>query len=144
MTQHSIKDAIASTRDLRERGRLPLLDVLRPWMAITGLGFKDALHLTHDDLVEGLVRVHARLGDSLDIFDEDQLQEAACRCLGSVTVYAEMITDGELAVRHGQNIEWDGGKWVYISDPKMRMRETASSYREALRAVREQLGVQEE
>jgi hypothetical protein len=139
--KHNIKDAIASIRDLREDANIPLIDLMRPWMTITGLGFQDAVHLTHQDLVAGLVRVHARLGDSLDIFDEDQLQEAACRCLKRVTVYGEMITDGELAVRHGQNIEWDGSTWVFISDPKLRMRETTMSYREALKAVQDRLGV---
>jgi hypothetical protein len=136
-----IKNSIASIRDLHENTNIPLINLMRPWMAITGLSFKDALHLTHLDLVEGLVRVHARLGDSLDIFDEDQLQEAACRCLKKITVYGEMITDGEFAVHRGQDIEWGGSSWVFISDPKLRMRETSMSYREALKAVQERLGV---
>jgi len=136
----TIKDAINSIKDLETKTNAPLIDVLRPWMTITGLGFKDALHLVHQDLVEGLMRVHEKLGESLDIFDEDQLQEAACRCLGRVTVYGDMITDGDIAIRHGQNIEWDGTMWLYISDPKMRQRGTTKSYTQALATVREIVG----
>jgi hypothetical protein len=136
----TIKEAIASIKDLEEKTNAPLIDVLRPWMTITGLGFKDALHLVHQDLIKGLMRVHDKLGESLDIFDEDQLQEAACRCLGRVTVYGEMITDGDIAIRHGQNIEWDGATWVYIADAKMRQRGTSKSYPVALAAVREIVG----
>lgn len=136
----TIKDAIASLKTLDHETNAPIIDVLRPWMVITGLGFKDALHLVQQDVIEGLMRVHNKLGESLDIFDDDQLQEAACRCLGRVTVYGEMITDGETAIRHGQNIEWDGSTWVYIADAKMRQRGTSTSYPEALKAVREIVG----
>jgi hypothetical protein len=136
----TVKDAIASIANIGHDTNSPLIDILRPWMTITGLGFKDALHLVHHDLIEGLMRVHNKLGESLDIFDEDQLQEAACRCLGRVTVYGEMITDGDIAIRHGQNIEWDGTTWVFISDPKMRMRGTSKSYPEALATVQKIVG----
>ena len=134
------KEAIASLKNLDLDTRVPLIDMLRPWMLITGLGFKDALHLVHHDLVEGLMRVYQKLGESIDIFDNDQLQEAACRCLGRVTIFGEMITDGETAIRHGQNIEWDGSTWNYIADAKMRQRGTTKSYPEALKAVREIVG----
>jgi len=137
----TIKDAIASLRDLDQDTNAPLIDVLRPWMLVTGLGFKDALHLVHKDLIEGLMRVYKKLGDSIDIFDEDQLQEAACRCLGRVTVYGEMITDGDGdGIRHGQNIEWDGNTWNYIADAKMRLRGASKSYPEALKTVQEIVG----
>lgn len=136
----TIKEAIASLKSLDHETNAPIIDVLRPWMVITGLGFKDALHLVQQDVIEGLMRVHNKLGESLDIFDDDQLQEAACRCLGRVTVYGEMITDGETAIRHGQNIEWDGSTWVYIADAKMRQRGTSKTYPEALKAVREIVG----
>ena len=136
----TVKESIASLKNLDPDTNAPLIDVLRPWMVITGLGFKDALHLVHKDLVEGLMRVFKKLGDSLDIFDEDQLQEAACRCLGRVTVYGEMIIDGDTGIRHGQNIEWDGSTWNYITDAKMRQRGTSKSYPEALKTVREIVG----
>ena len=136
----TVKESIASLKNLDPDTNAPLIDVLRPWMVITGLGFKDALHLVHKDLVEGLMRVFKKLGDSLDIFDEDQLQEAACRCLGRVTVYGEMIIDGDTGIRHGPNIEWDGSTWNYITDAKMRQRGTSKSYPEALKTVREIVG----
>ena len=140
MPQITLKEAIAEIGNLRESPNVPIIDVLRPWMAITGLTFKDALHLTHNDAIEGLLRVHTKLAEVLDVLDEDQIQEAACRCLKTVTVYGEMITDGTVAVRHGQNIAWDGSTWHYTADPKMRQRGSTKSYSEALAAVREAMG----
>jgi hypothetical protein len=140
MPQITLKAAILEIAKLQENANVPIIDVLRPWMAITGLTFKDALHLTHQDAVEGLLRVHAKLAEVLDVLDEDQIQEAACRCLKDVTVYGEMITDGEVAVRQGQNISWDGSSWNYVVDPKMRQRGSSKSYATALGAVRELLG----
>jgi len=140
MSQITLKEAIQEVSKIKEGANLPIIDILRPWMAITGLTFKDALHLTHKDAVEGLMRVHTKLSEVLDVLDEDQIQEAACRCLKTVTVYGEMITDGTVAVRHGQNIAWDGTTWHYTADPKMRQRGTTKSYAEALGAVREMMG----
>jgi len=140
MSQITLKDAIVEIGNLREDTNVPIIDVLRPWMAITGLTFKDALHLTHYDAIQGLMRVYTKLGEVLDVLDEDQIQEAACRCLKTVTVYGEMITDGTVAVRHGQNIAWDGSTWHYTADPKMRQRGTTKSYTDALAAVREAMG----
>jgi len=140
MSQITLKEAIVEIGNLTENTNLPIIDILRPWMAITGLTFKDALHLTHNDAVEGLLRVHTKLAEVLDVLDEDQIQEAACRCLKTVTIYGEMITDGTVAVRHGQNIVWDGSDWHFTADPKMRQRGSSKSYREALTAVRELMG----
>jgi len=140
MPQITMKDAIREIKTLSEDTNVPIIDVLRPWMVITGLTFKDALHLTHHDAIEGLMRVYAKLAEVLDVLDDDQVQEAACRCLKRITVYGEMITDGTVAVRHGQNVEWDGASWLYTADPKLRQRGSTKSYREALAAVREIVG----
>jgi len=140
MSQTTLKDAILEIRKLEDDTNVPIIDILRPWMAITGLTFKDALHLTPADAINGLIAVHKKLGEVLDVLDEDQLQEAACRCLKTVTVYGELITDGDVAVRHGQNIQWDGNTWVFITDPKMRQRGSSKSYSEALKIVREFIG----
>lgn len=140
MPQITLKQAIQEIGDLREDTNVPIIDVLRPWMAITGLTFKDALHLTHHDTIKGLMRVHSKLAEVLDVLDEDQLQEMACRCLKTITVYGEMITDGTVAVRHGQNIAWDGATWHYTTDPKMRQRGSTKVYAEALAAVRDAMG----
>lgn len=139
MTNMTTREAIAGLRHLHENVNVPIIELLRPWMIITGLDFKDAIHLTADDLVKQLLRVHAKLGDSLDLLDEDQLQEAACRCLKKITVYADPVDDGEVAVRHGQDVDWDGTSWVYITDPKLRMRESSKHYSEAIAAVRARL-----
>ena len=140
MPQITLKQAIVEIGNLRENTNVPIIDILRPWMAITGLTFKDALHLTHRDALDGLMRVYGKLGDVIDVLDEDQIQEAACRCLKTVTVYGEMITDGTVAVRHGQNIAWDGTTWHYTADPKMRQRGSTKVYAEALAAVRGAMG----
>lgn len=136
---YTVQQAISSIKHLQENTNVPLIDLLRPWMVITGLDFKDAIHLTHMQLTNGLCRIYNRLGDSLDIFDGDQLQEAACRCLQTVTVYGEPLQEEDTAVAVGQTIQWDGSRWIFISDPKMRLRESAPSYKEALEQVKKQI-----
>lgn len=140
MTDTPLKDTIAGLRWLSENINVPLIQLLRPWMVITGLEFQDGVHLTADQLVNSLLRVYGKLGDSLDLLDEDQLQEAACRCLKKITVYGEMI-DSSVAAQQKQDVEWDGSTWVFIADPKMRLRETSKSYVQALGAVKERLGI---
>lgn len=140
MSQEMIRHAIQSIARLQQATNPPLIEVLRPWMVITGLTFKDALHVSYEDLQRGLDAVHEKLSGVLDVLDEDQLQEAACRSLKTVTVYGEMMTDGDVAVRHGQNIDWDGSSWNYVTDPKLRQRGASKSYAEALAAVREIVG----
>jgi hypothetical protein len=137
MTQNSIKEAVGSLVSLRED--LPLIDLMRPWLVITGLEFTDAVHLTCSELVAGLEKVRDRLGDSIDLLDEDQLQEAACRCIKKVTVYGDPMIDGDFAVRSGRTIEWDGSRWIYVSDPKLRLTESSQHYAAALEAVRAQM-----
>lgn len=140
MTQELIRHAIESIGRLQQATNPPLIEVLRPWMVITGLTFKDALHVSYADLQGGLDAIHEKLNGVLDVLDEDQLQEAACRCLKTVTVYGEMMKDGDVAVRHGQNIEWDGNAWNYVTDPKLRQRGSSKSYAQAMTAVREMVG----
>jgi hypothetical protein len=137
----SIKESIAGLKPLHENINVPLIELLRPWMIIAGLEFKDGVHLTADDLVQKLLRVYAKLGDSLDLLDEDQLREAACRCLKKITVYGDFIEDGDIVFKHGQDIEWDGSTWVFISDPKLRLRETSKLYEHALDAIKQRLGI---
>jgi hypothetical protein len=139
MPQTNIKDAIAGLRDIPEDSKVPLIDLMRPWMAITGLEFKDVVHLTAQDLGTKLRAIHTKFGDSLDLFDEDQLREAACRCMQKVTVYGELIKDGDVAVRQSQDMIWDGTTWTFVVDPRMRLRQTSKSYVESLAAVKEQL-----
>jgi hypothetical protein len=141
MTQHNLKDTIAGLRHLHENINVPLIELLRPWMIITGLDFKDGVHLTADELVQKLLRVYVKLGDSLDLLDEDQLREAACRCFKKVTVYGELVEDAGIVLKHGQDIEWDGNTWIFISDPKLRMRETTKVYAHALEAVKQRLEI---
>lgn len=140
MTQVSIKEAINSLEALLDSAKVKLIDVLRPWMVITNLEFKDAVHLNYGAALEGLLNVHSKLKEMTDVLDDDQLQEAACRCLKDITVYGEDITDGEIAVRHSQKLSWDGNNWNYTADPKLRQRGTSKSYLEALAAVREMMG----
>jgi|GEM_PF-3769515 len=115
----------------------PLIKLLRPWLVITGLEFKDAVHLTSETLWAGYGAVSSKLGEVLDVLDDDQLREAACRCLGSVTVYGELIQEGDVAVHHGITISWTGSQWAHVTDPKLRLRETSDSFANALVAVSE-------
>ena len=140
MTQISIKEAINSLEALLDSAKVKLIDVLRPWMVITNLEFEDAVHLNYGAALEGLLSVHSKLKEMTDVLDDDQLQEAACRCLKSIVVYGDDITDGEIAVRRSQRISWDGNNWNYTADPSLRQRGTSKSYLEALAAVREMMG----
>ena len=84
MTQISIKEAINSLEALLDSAKVKLIDVLRPWMVITNLEFEDAVHLNYEVAVKGLWNVHNKLKEMTDVLDDDQLQEAACRCLKSI------------------------------------------------------------
>lgn len=135
----TIRTAIASLKDLTPEATLPLIDVLRPWMLITGLDFKDAIHCTYQDLVTSLCLVYEKLGDSVDIFDEDALQEAACRCLKKITLFGEPMKEGFVQVTPSIDVVWDGNSWIFITDPKMRSQGMASRYKEALEEARNNL-----
>jgi hypothetical protein len=137
MTQ-AIKTAITSLKNLKlgaPFGEEPLISLIRPWMIITDLELLDAIHLNLNDLREQLSSIRDSLTDVIDIVDEDQLQEAACRKIKSINVYADMIPDRDVAERAKLTINWDGGKWLYITDPKLRMTESSTSYKEARKAV---------
>jgi hypothetical protein len=139
MTDHSIKDAVVRIPSL-DGSKSPMLEFMRAWMIITGLDFEDVVLLSYEELVGGLARVSAKLVGSLDIFDEDQAQEAACRCLGKVVVAGPIIEDADVAVRTSQRIEWDGSTWNYTADPRMRVRGVSKSFTVAVAAVKEVLG----
>ena len=115
----------------------PLIDLMRPWLVITGLDFKDVVHLSSGEMWSALERVHAKVGGILDVLDDDQLRETACRMIGSVTLHEEdpVVEDG-VVLHGGTTISWDGSAWQYVSDPKLRMRDSTKTYAEALSAVR--------
>ena len=135
----SVRTAIASLKDLTPEANLPIIDVLRPWMVITGLDFKDAIHCSYQDLVSALCLIYEKLGDSTDIFDEESLQEAACRCLNKITVYGEPMKEGFVQVTPSIDLVWDGNSWIFITDPKMRSQGIATRYKEALQEVQNSL-----
>lgn len=148
MTQ-SIKSTIASLEYLFEEGTLrtstSLMDVLRPWLIITGLDVQDLLHKPWTELVAPLLRIHKKLPSVLSILDEDQAQEAACREIKSVDVFSDLNDDFfeevDLAGRTKITVAWDDllEKWVWIGDPKLRIRETSRRFIEARDSVREML-----
>lgn len=142
MTQDTeLKQAIAGLGQMLEgtAATTPLIKLLRPWLVITGLEFKDAVHLTSDTLWTAYGAISSKLGEVLDVLDDDQLREAACRCLGNVTVYGDLIEEGDVALHHGITISWSGTQWAYVTDPKLRLRETSSSFVNALAAVNQML-----
>lgn len=134
----NIKNAVLSIQALNEKSGL--IDYLRPWLVITDLELQDALALSFDDLREGLERIYSKLSDSCDIFDEDQLQEAACRCLGTIVMQGELMEDAEVRHRTSFKAEWNGNHWFYITDPRLRQRVETKSYAEVRRAGLEYLG----
>lgn len=127
--------------DVKGMAGTSLIDMMRPWLVITGLDFKDVVHLTVEDLWTALGRIHDKLGGIIDVLDGDQLREAACRVIGSVTVHSdEPVAEDGVVIHSGLTVSWDGGAWQYVTDPKMRLRESAGTYAEALAAVRRMLG----
>jgi len=137
MSQVTIKQAISHIGDLKEDS--PLLDVLRPWMIITGLELKDAIHVNFIQMLQGLKHIYAKLGPVVDVMEEDQLQEASCRYLGTITVYGDFIEEGGLALQQSQRITWQNGKWHFTADPSLRQRGESSVYLDALKQVKEGL-----
>lgn len=138
-----IKTTIKSLKALKlgpDVQQEPLINLIRPWMIITDLELIDAIHLDVESLQNQLSDIRDSLKDVIDIVDEDQLQEAACRKLKTVHIYGDMIQDEDIAERAKLTINWDGGKWVYITDPKLRMTESSNSYLEAKEAVCQMLG----
>lgn len=133
MTQN-IKQAIRLLGQL-PADETPMIEFIRCWMTITGLDFKDAVHLRYGELVQQLTLVAEKLSDSTDIFDEDQLQEAACRCLKTVKIYGDSIIEEDVSVEQSQTLSWDGSRWNFIVDPKLRMRETSTQFASARDAV---------
>jgi hypothetical protein len=123
--------------DFKAMATVPLIDMMRPWLVITNLDFKDVVHVSVEEIWSALCRVHDKLGGILDVLEEDQMRETACRMIASVTVRdADPVVDGDILLHCGTTISWDGGSWQYVSDPKLRMRASAKTYAEALEAVR--------
>lgn len=124
------------------RSNVGLIDVLRPWLVLTGLEMHDFLHYSWERLTQPLSRVHAMLASVLGVLDEDQAQEAACRLLKEVSILGELIEDEGVAERLKIDIKWDDASksWLWLSDPKLRNRASAPRFVEARDAVLEMLG----
>lgn len=145
MPQESIRTAIESIPEVvgdsdRITSAISIQKLLKPWLIITGLELKDALHQTPDRLRDDLQTVYSGLRAVLGLLPEDQLQEAACRLLGTFEIYGEAISDGTFSIEQSCSISWDGNGWLFISDPKLRLRETAQTYQKAVAEVRKILG----
>lgn len=148
MSQNTIQQAIDDIQRLSEKYandpfEIPLSDLLRPWLAITDLGIKDALGLSAKEIWAHLDSVLGGLSGYLAVMgsmpNPTELQEAACRLMGSFTIAGTNIIDGDLTLQQKMTLVFEGGVWVYITDPKLRMRETSVSFREALAKVRKML-----
>lgn len=136
----SMKQAIRSIEPLLEKRSLAtFLEVFRPWLTLTDLGILDVLHLPHGILRDKLELVHSELSKILDVLTEEQAQEAAARLLAPITVYAS-VTDLFDARPSGSSLVWDGANWLFVCDPRTRLRDTRATYREALAEVRRHLG----
>jgi hypothetical protein len=148
MSQNTIQQAIEDIQRLAKKHSesgedIPLGDLLRPWLAITDLDIKDALEQSAADLWANLRAVHTGLSGYLAVMgsmpNPTELQEAACRLMASFSVAGTNIVDGDISLQQKMTIVFEGGVWVYITDPKLRMRETTTNFREALAKVREML-----
>jgi len=145
MSQTTLQQALGSIESLptKKAPDVPLHDLIRPWLAITDLGIREALHITAEHLHRDLCAVHNGLASYLKVMgttpDPDELQEAACRLIGQMEVLGDGFVDGDISMQSKVPLKFEGGTWVYWSDPKMRMRQTKATFREALVEVREML-----
>jgi hypothetical protein len=100
-------------------------------LAITDLNLEEGLKLSVQDLYSSLALVHHGLSSYMKIMghtNEEDLQEAACRLMGKFTLY------------HGdskRSVQFTDGKWVYVSDPSLRLIESAPRFREAVENLRQ-------
>lgn len=150
MSQTTLQQALTSIESLpkAKAAEVPLHDLIRPWLAITDLGIREALHITAEHLHRDLCAVHEGLASYLKVMgttpDPDELREAACRLIGQMEVLGDGFVDGDIEMRNKVPLKFEGGVWVYWSDPKLRMRQTKENFREALVEVREMLTSQAE
>lgn len=134
MTQFSVKTSIQNISQKR-LADTPLITVLRYWMTITGLDFKDAIHVSFEEMSRDLENIHDRLASVVDVLDDDQAQEAACRLLEQIHIYSDDMDDEEVSARSRITVKWDGSAWQFICDPKLRLRESKPRFVDAREAV---------
>jgi len=153
MSQNTIQQAIEDIQLLikthgavlkdGQAGEVPLAKLLRPWLAITDLEFEDALARSASDLWDQLSKVHKGLSGYLAVMgsmpDPNELQEAACRLMGSFEITGTNIIEGDMDITQKMSIAFEGGVWVYVTDPKLRLIGRTDSFQTALAAVREML-----
>lgn len=140
--EQSIKPIIQALTqiDLDNPESARLVDLFQPWLIITDLELKDVIHLSAGDLGANLRDIRDSLSGLTDVIDDDQLQEAACRKIKRIDIYGEYIEDATVAERQKVTLNWDGAKWMYVCDPKLRQQESCASYKGAKAAVFEMLG----
>lgn len=145
MSQNTFQQALSSIEDLpkKKAPEVPLHDLIRPWLAITDLGIREALQLSAEQIHQNLCAVHEGLASYLKVMgtspDPDELQEAACRLIGQMDVLGEGFNDGDITMQHKMTIKFEGGAWVYIADSKLRLRQSKEFFQEALSEVRSML-----
>lgn len=137
MPQTTIQQALADIEKVhtKEAREVPLEDLLRPWLAITDLTLEEGLKLSGYQLYHALTQVHQGLSSYMKIMSdtsEDQLQEAACRLIGNFTIYQGSAK---------RTINFENGSWVFVSDPSLRIRGSASTFRQAVSEVRQLLSI---
>lgn len=136
MIQISIKETVQDLPRLLDKDpeTIALIHTIRPWMFITGLEFHHVILLPVKRLIGDLRKVSATIGAVVDVFDETQAQEAACRAIAKIDIITEVVIEGVVSQRV-QPLEWDGKTWHYFSDPVLHLKESAQSYVQARDAI---------
>jgi len=145
MSQTTLQQALTAIESLptKKAMDIPLHDLIRPWLSITDLGIREALQVSAGQLFADLCAVHEGLASYLKVMgttpDSDELREAACRLIGQMDVLGEGFVDGDISMQHKMTLKFEGGVWVYVSDPRMRLRQSKEKFSEALAEVRQLL-----
>jgi hypothetical protein len=147
MTQITIQQALDDIEvQIRKGGRaedIPLRQLLRPWLILTDLEWQEGMDLSAGKIWRDLQAVHQGLASYLKVMGSTpnpvELQEAACRLIGEFQIRGADVTDGDINLTSHSTISFEGGAWVYVTDARLRLRDSKPTFREALREVRQML-----
>lgn len=146
MPQTTIYDLLSQMTPILQKkedaGAIPLKKLLAFWVGVTGLEWTDVVDHSATEIWAQLSTVYHGLRDYLTVMgpngDPEQLHEAACRMIGKF-VLRGASTDEEGYFQGEIPISFDQNAWVYYSDPKLRMRNSKPTFREAVHEVRKLL-----
>lgn len=144
MTQITIQQALSDFGFLHDQGKrvqdVPLKELLRPWLVVTGLEWREAVDCSVGQIWRDLQVANQGVSSYLKVMGEENpvdLREFSCRLIGRFTVMGEDIRDENVTATTRLTITFENGAWFYVSDTKLRLRDSRPTFSEALHEVRQ-------